>query len=65
MRLRRDEYCPVDRYYPVVAGTSPGRLNAVSLNTLRGRRDGAMLGLPLGCGLRRSKVVGLRLDQPQ
>jgi site-specific recombinase XerD len=29
-------------------------LNAVSQNTLRGRRDGAMLGLLLGCGLRRS-----------
>jgi site-specific recombinase XerD len=40
-------------------------LNAVSQNTLRGRRDGAMLGLLLGCGLRRSEVVGLRLDQPQ
>src|SRR5258708_27988240 len=33
-------------------------LNAVSQNTLRGRRDGAMLGLLLGCGLRRSEVVG-------
>ena len=40
-------------------------LNAVSSNTLRGRRDGAMLGLLLGCGLRRSEVVGLRLDQLQ
>jgi integrase len=41
-------------------------LNAVSQNTLRGRRrDGAMLGLLLGCGLRRSEVVGLRLDQLQ
>jgi hypothetical protein len=34
-------------------------LNAVSQNTLQGRRDGAMLGLLLGCGLRRSEVVGL------
>ena len=40
-------------------------LNAVSQNTLRGRRYGAMLGLLLGCGLRRSEVVGLRLDQLQ
>jgi integrase len=40
-------------------------LNAVSQNTLQGRRDGAMLGLPLGCGLRRSEVVALRLDQLQ
>jgi len=40
-------------------------LNAVSQNTLRSRRDGAMLGLLLGCGLRRSEVVGLRLDQLQ
>jgi site-specific recombinase XerC len=40
-------------------------LNAVAQNTLQGRRDGAMLGLLLGCGLRRSEVVGLRLDQLQ
>jgi len=40
-------------------------LNAVSQNTLRGRRDGAMLGLLLGCGLQRSEVVGLNLDQLQ
>lgn len=39
-------------------------LNSVSHNT-RGRRDGAMLGLLFGCGLRRSEVVGLRLDQMQ
>jgi site-specific recombinase XerD len=40
-------------------------LNGVSQNTLQGRRDGAMLGLLLGCGLRRSEVAGLRLDQLQ
>jgi integrase len=34
-------------------------LNAATQNTLRGRRDGAML------GLRRSEVVGLRLDHLQ
>jgi integrase len=40
-------------------------VNAASKANLRGRRDGAMLGLLLGCGLRRSEVVGLRLDQLQ
>jgi integrase len=40
-------------------------VNAVSKTNLRGWRDGAMLGLLLGCGLRRSEVVGLRLDQLQ
>src|SRR5664280_777391 len=40
-------------------------VNAASRANLRGRRDGAMLGLLLGCGLRRSEVVGLRLDQLQ
>lgn len=40
-------------------------VNAASQANLRGRRDGAMLGLLLGCGLRRSEVVGLRLDQLQ
>src|SRR5215813_2385619 len=34
-------------------------------NNLRGWRDGAILGLLLGCGLRRSEVVGLNLDQLQ
>src|SRR5258707_5504457 len=40
-------------------------VNAASMNSLRGWRDGAMLGLLLGCGLRRSEVVGLNLDQLQ
>jgi integrase len=40
-------------------------VNAASKANLRGRRDGATLGLLLGCGLRRSEVVGLRLDQLQ
>ena len=40
-------------------------VNAASKNSLRGWRDGAMLGLLLGCGLRRSEVVGLNLDQLQ
>ena len=33
-------------------------VNAASRDSLRGWRDGAMLGLLLGCGLRRSEVVG-------
>ncbi len=40
-------------------------VNAASKNNLRGWRDGAILGLLLGCGLRRSEVVGLNLDQLQ
>ena len=40
-------------------------VNAASTDSLRGWRDGAMLGLLLGCGLRRSEVVGLNLDQLQ
>jgi site-specific recombinase XerC len=40
-------------------------VNAASKNSLRGWRDGARLGLLLGCGLRHSEVVGLDLDQLQ
>jgi integrase len=40
-------------------------VSAASNNSLRGWRDGAMLGLLLGCGLRRPEVVGLNLDQMQ
>jgi integrase len=40
-------------------------VNAVSQSTLRGRRDAAVIGLLLGCGLRRSEAVTLRLDQLQ
>jgi integrase len=40
-------------------------LNAVFQGTLRGRRDAAVIGLLLGCGLRRSETVNLRLDQLQ
>jgi len=39
-------------------------VSAASKTDLRGWRDGAILGLLLGCGLRRSEVVGLILDQP-
>ena len=40
-------------------------LDAVSQSTLRGRRDAALIGLLLGCGLRRSEAVNLRFDQLQ
>jgi integrase/recombinase XerD len=40
-------------------------VNAASNNNLRGWTDRAVLGLLLGCGLRRSEVVGLNLDQLQ
>jgi site-specific recombinase XerD len=40
-------------------------VKAASRTNLRGWRDGAMVGLLLGCGLRRSEVVGLNLDQLQ
>lgn len=40
-------------------------LNAVSSSTLRGKRDAALIGLLLGCGLRRSEAVTLRLSQLQ
>jgi site-specific recombinase XerD len=40
-------------------------VNAASTADLRGWRDGAILGLLLGCGLRRSEVVGLTVDQLQ
>jgi integrase len=40
-------------------------VSTVPHDTLLGRRDRAMLGLLLGCGLRRSEVVGLQLDQLQ
>ena len=40
-------------------------LNSIPQSTVRGRRGAAMIGLLLGCGLRRSEAVALRLDQIQ
>lgn len=40
-------------------------LNSASKNSLRDRRDAAMLGLLLGCGLRRAELVSLQLRQFQ
>ncbi len=38
---------------------------AVRTDTLRGKRDAAMLGLLLGCGLRRSEVANLEIEKIQ
>jgi len=40
-------------------------VGAVRTDTLRGKRDAAMLGLLLGCGLRRSEVAELRIERIQ
>ena len=40
-------------------------LNSIPRSTIRGKRDVALVGLLLGCGLRRSEAVSLRLDQIQ
>jgi len=40
-------------------------VDAVRTDTLRGKRDAAMLGLLLGCGLRRSEVANLQVDRIQ
>jgi site-specific recombinase XerC len=40
-------------------------MNATSKTDLRAWREGAILTLLPGCGLRSSEVVGLRLDQIQ
>ena len=40
-------------------------LNSTNGNSLRGKRDAAILGLLLGCGLRRSEATSLRVDQLQ
>jgi integrase len=40
-------------------------LGTVPTDSLRGKRDAAMLGLLIGCGLRRSELVELNVDQIQ
>jgi site-specific recombinase XerC len=40
-------------------------LNSIPRSTILGRRDAALIGLLLGCGLRRSEAVSLRLEQIQ
>ena len=40
-------------------------LSATPTDSLRGKRDAAMLGLLIGCGLRRSELVELNVDQIQ
>ena len=40
-------------------------LGGVRTDTLRGKRDAAMLGLLLGCGLRRSEVANLEMEKIQ
>jgi integrase len=40
-------------------------VGAVRTDTLRGKRDAAMLGLLLGCGLRRSEVANLEIGKIQ
>ena len=41
------------------------QLDATDRSTLRGKRDAAILGLLIGCGLRRSEAANLRVDQLQ
>jgi len=40
-------------------------VGAVRTDTLRGKRDAAMLGLLLGCGLRRSELANLEIERIQ
>src|SRR5215475_354446 len=49
----------------LTADQSRALLGAANLQTVKGRRDKAILALMLGCGLRRGEVVGLRIDHLQ
>jgi integrase/recombinase XerD len=40
-------------------------LNAPDPSTLKGKRDRAILGLLISCGLRRAELVGLEVDRIQ
>jgi integrase len=45
--------------------TEPGLARAPDVQTLKGRRDRAILALLLGCSLRRGEVAGLRMEHLQ
>ena len=49
----------------LTAEQSRSLLQAPDVQSLKGRRDRAILALLLGCGLRRGEVAGLRLDHLQ
>jgi len=42
-----------------------GEGNHAASDSLRAKRDYAMMAMPLGCGLRRSELVGLESDEVQ
>ena len=54
---------PVGNWLAVEEGQQ--LVGAVRTDTLRGKRDAAMLGLLLGCGLRRSEVANLEIERIQ
>jgi site-specific recombinase XerD len=54
---------PVGNWLTVEEGQQ--LVGAVRNDTLRGKRDAAMLGLLLGCGLRRSEVANLEIERIQ
>jgi site-specific recombinase XerD len=49
----------------LTAEQSGSLLRAAKVDSLKGRRDRAILALLLGCGLRRGEVTHLRLDHLQ
>jgi integrase len=49
----------------LTAEQSRSLLQAPDVQSLKGRRDRAILALLLGCGLRRGEVAGLRIDHLQ
>jgi site-specific recombinase XerC len=42
-----------------------GEGNHAASDSLRAKRDYAMMAMPFGCGLRRSELVGLESDEVQ